>query len=71
MGKGVVSSLSTNHKVNGKSLTEEKLIGVDDAMAKIFYTITAGYINTSLTCDIISRSIYKLIQLNVRIISLA
>jgi hypothetical protein len=38
LGKGAVTSFSTKQKINGKSSTEDELIGVDDAMPRILWT---------------------------------
>ena len=39
LDKGSVSKLSTKQKINGKSSTEGKLIGVDGAMSQILWSI--------------------------------
>jgi hypothetical protein len=38
LGEGTVTSCSTKQKINGKSSTEDELIGVDDAMPRILWT---------------------------------
>ena len=47
LDKGVVTSFSTKQKINGKSSTEEELIGVDDAMPKVlrskYFVKAQGY----------------------------
>ena len=47
LGKGAVTSFSTKQKINGKSSTEEELIGVDDAMPKVlrskYFVKAQGY----------------------------
>ena len=39
LDKGSVSKLSTKQKINGKSSTEGKLIGVDSNMSQILWSI--------------------------------
>jgi hypothetical protein len=38
LGEGAVTSFSMKQKINGKSSTEDELIGVDDAMPRILWT---------------------------------
>ncbi len=38
LGRGMITSMSRKQKLNGKILTESKLIAVDDAMSQVLWT---------------------------------
>ena len=38
LGKGAITSASNKHKIQGRSLTDDKLIGVDDTLPQVLWT---------------------------------